>query len=132
MKTMTETTKVVGFKTEEAHRKWKAEKDEQKKKALIDFEATVPYTWTKVELSDIVEDEKCIKDKEMVNSILAKANVQRKSEARSSATRNWYKEVGDYRRPRGKTDEERAIDFLMSRGYTAEEAKAIIQRAKEA
>ena len=132
MKTMTETTQVVGFKTEEAHRKWKATKDENKRKELVDFEATVPYTWTRVELSDIVSDRDCLKDEGMVESILTKANVQRKSEARSQATRAWYKEVGDYRRPKGKTDEERAVSFLMSRGYTHEEAIQIIKRAKEA
>jgi hypothetical protein len=123
---MKDTTDLKGFKEKETYNKWKATRNE----TLVDFSESIPYVWKALTTDDIISDPKAIKDKKILEDALKKCNVQRKSEARSSAAREWYKKVGDFRKSNTKSDEEKAVDFLISRGYSEEEAKIIINKAK--
>ena len=120
-----EKTKVLGFRTKEKHLEYKAAK--QKDESMADFVEEIPYNWDRYEVSDLVSDESVIIDREMFDSMLAKANVQRKSEARSSATRVWYQKIGDYRASKGLSLEEKAIKDLMKLGMSEAKARQVVK-----
>jgi len=130
MITEKETTKVLGFKTKEKHLAYKSAK--VKDETMADMVETIPYTWERYETSDLVSNEDCIIDKELFKSMLAKANVQRKSEARSSATRVWYQRVGDYRASKGASLEDKAVRDLVKLGMSEAQARKIVKELANA
>ena len=123
MKKHNEITKVIGFAKKESHLEWKRSKDE----SLVDFKEDLPYTWEELEISDLVTDKKCIKDMDVFKAMIKKANVQRKSEARSAATRVWYQKIGDYRASKGLSLEEKAIKDLMKLGMSEAKARQVVK-----
>jgi len=128
MKKHNEITKVIGFTKKESHLEWKRSKDEN----LIDFKEALPYTWEELETSDLIADENAIKDMDVFKAMLKKANVQRKSEARSSATRLWYSKVKDYRASSGMSLEEKALKDLMALGMSEEKARTVLKELTNA
>jgi len=128
MKKHNEITKVIGFAKKESHLEWKRSKDE----SLVDFQEELPYTWEELEISDLVTDEKCIKDMDVFKAMVKKANVQRKSEARSAATRLWYSKVKDYRASSGMSLEDKALRDLMALGMSEEKARAVLKELTNA